>query len=741
MNDEAAAHFFAIINHYQEGHQWLAEKIPGWAPKSSWACDPFGHSSTMPYVLKQSGFGAMVIQRTHYAIKRHLARSRNLEFSWRQLYDDKGVTDFLCHMMPFYSYDIPHTCGPEPAICCTFDFARMSGGPYSCPWGRPAQEITSANVAERANTILDQWRKKSKLYRSNVVLVPLGDDFRYSSMAEANNQFENFERIFAYLNSHPELNVQAQFGTMSDYFAAVYQDVQRSLQAGGAAAASLVPITGLPSLSGDFFTYADKDEEYWSGYYTTRSFHKGFDRLLEMYLRAAEVLFVVTGRLMGSNAASSMHDTGFQRLRAARQELGVFQHHDGITGTAKPHVVLDYAGRLGRSISSMQRLMAERIAATLSFQTVYHLAETDGNAQVTKRRVIALRQAVEARTVIFFNSLPIRRTLIVSVLVDTAAVTVTTLDLTPLEAQVQPVFKTDSSLGVQAGSFELFFEITVGPLGMGSYLLRPSVGVVSAAQLATTTYITPGRRDLDADAATVVGSFGFKIDVTPQGQSSLAEISLDNQFLTVNLDVSSGLITSLMSKGVNAGRSRARSVKESLITIGDRGGAYLFLPTHDGSDNPRTDLMWVRVTKGPLVEEVAVYRGARVTYKLARVYRTAGAQGFAVHNQYTVDLTKFSEAVNIVARFQTDVGNNVDSKPVAWMDSNGFNLMKRQYLPHIARQGNFYPATQLAFIEDGERRFTVHLKQAVAAAALTQGSLEFVMDRRVRCYVRMSARC
>jgi alpha-mannosidase II len=123
--------------------------------------------------------------------------------------DSTGSTDMLCHMMPFYSYDIPHTCGPDPKICCQFDFKRMHGvSTMTCPWNVPPQPIITQNLRERSLTILDQYKKKAMLFKSNVLLIPLGDDFRWEDKPEWDAQTTNYAKIFDYINSTPDLNAE-----------------------------------------------------------------------------------------------------------------------------------------------------------------------------------------------------------------------------------------------------------------------------------------------------------------------------------------------------------------------------------------------------------------------------------------------------------------------------------------------------------------------------------------------------
>lgn len=60
----------------------------GATPRSGWAVDPFGHSSTMPYLLRRANISSMLIQRVHYIIKKHFSATHSLEFMWRQAWGE-----------------------------------------------------------------------------------------------------------------------------------------------------------------------------------------------------------------------------------------------------------------------------------------------------------------------------------------------------------------------------------------------------------------------------------------------------------------------------------------------------------------------------------------------------------------------------------------------------------------------------------------------------------------------------
>lgn len=74
---------------------------------------------------------------------------------------------------------------------------------------------------------------------------------------------------------------QAQFGTLTDYFNALYKFY-------GLVQGSRPP--DFPVLSGDFFAYADREDHYWTGYFTSRPFYKSLDRVIESHLRLGNLM-------------------------------------------------------------------------------------------------------------------------------------------------------------------------------------------------------------------------------------------------------------------------------------------------------------------------------------------------------------------------------------------------------------------------------------------------------------------
>lgn len=75
------------------------------------------------------------------------------------------------------------------------------------------------------------------------------------------------QAIFDHLNDRADLHVEAKWGTLGDYFQALREELaaQNSEEVPLEDAEHLPAPGTLPVLSGDFFTYSDRMQDYWSG--------------------------------------------------------------------------------------------------------------------------------------------------------------------------------------------------------------------------------------------------------------------------------------------------------------------------------------------------------------------------------------------------------------------------------------------------------------------------------------------
>ncbi|KAG4182108.1 hypothetical protein ERO13_A09G024200v2 [Gossypium hirsutum] len=721
MNDEANSHYFAIIEQITEGNMWLNDTI-GFIPKNSWAIDPFGYSPTMAYLLRRMGFENMLIQRTHYELKKELAWNKNLEYIWRQSWDAEETTDIFVHMMPFYSYDIPHTCGPEPAVCCQFDFARVHGFFYGrCPWEYHPIEIDQENVKERALTLLDQYRKKSTLYRTNTLLVPLGDDFRYVSIDEAEVQFRNYQMIFDYINSNPSLNAEAKFGTLDDYFQTLKDEADRinySLprEIGSA------QVVGFPSLSGDFFTYADREQDYWSGYYVSRPFFKAVDRVLEQTLHASEMLMAFLFGYCQRIQCEKLPTMYAYKLTAARRNLALFQHHDGVTGTAENHVVLDYGTRMHTSLQDLQIFMSKAIEVLLGLRqekSDQNPAQFDPVQMRSKYDALPVHRAISARegtvqSVVLFNPLEQTREEVVMLVVNRPEVSILDSNWTCVESQVSPELQHDKSK-IFTGRHRVHWKASVPAMGLQTYYIANGfVGCEKAklAKLKLFSNLSSIQCPTPYDCSEVEG------DV----------VEIENQHQTLTFGVKHGLLQKVIQKN-----GPQNTVAEEISLYSSTGGAYLFVPHGEAVPIIQSGGHLV-ISEGPLMQEVYSYpktawENTPISHS-TRIYNGGNTiQEFLIEKEYHVELlgNNFIDK-ELIVRYKTDI----DNKRIFYTDLNGFQMSRRETYHKIPLQGNYYPMPSLAFMQGSNgHRFSFHSRQSLGAASCKQGWLEIMLDRRL----------
>ncbi|KAK2717142.1 hypothetical protein QYM36_007322 [Artemia franciscana] len=301
----------------------------------------------------------------------------------------------------------------------------------------------------------------NKLFQSilNVksVISQTSDFFLCNDQIQYSPNIQKFhfvvDDINKFLNNGPQRKI-AQFGTLADYFEDAHQESARLSPIRMSDASQFFPL-----FPGDFFTYADERDHYWSGYYTSRPFYKNLDRF----------------------SKPSWTTELTERLTSARRNLSLFQHHDGITGTDRDLVVNDYGNKLFQSILNVKSVISQTSDFFLCNDQIqyspniqkFHFVVDDINKFLNngpQRKIVSLDGPSELFQVIFFNSLPRSREEVVHILVSSSNVKVLDRNRKPVPFQINPQF----SDGAEISNSMLFWC----PLGM-------ILGIIQKAQFGT----------------------------------------------------------------------------------------------------------------------------------------------------------------------------------------------------------------------------------------------------------------
>ncbi|UJR15510.1 hypothetical protein I4U23_002451 [Adineta vaga] len=708
MNDEANTHYFAMLDQLIEGHQFIEQNLGNITIENSWANDPFGYSPTMAYLLQRSGIKHLAIQRVHYHIKKALAKEKRLEFLWQQSWDRMGSTRIFTHILPFYAYDIPHTCGPDPKVCCQFDFKRGSDSYTSCSWGINPVRINEENLLERSQLLLDQYRKKAQLYRTNVLFIQLGDDFRYRTINEAKLQFDNYDKLFSYMNQRMDWNVNIQYGTLNDYFDRVTK---------------MKSIEEFPSYTGDFFTYADRADNYWSGYYTSRAFFKRLDRIVESYLRATEILFSIAYLKVLERKIPNYFpiDELFSMLTQARRNLGLFQHHDGITGTAKSHVVDDYGRKLLSTVYMAQDIMLQS-ATYLLFQNDYFFQRKvlASNEEFLAYDILPIKRLLQFddneqkhRVLYIYNPTDQRRLEFVQIFINTFRVHITSNKKTIETCQIEPKWSRKQSNIMEQNQFELLILVDIQPYSIKEYTIHTSTEYEQSCTLTKLQYIHEQHVPKNLSAPFPIEIIGTKL------------IQIENRFLDVTFS-KTGAILNLHDKHSDENlRFHSNMIQYGTSKQSDHhSGAYLFIPNGNAQEIPMSNFNLIRIQQGSFIHRIDLINDL---YSLQyRLTNTNDANDYTIELDVITHLT-MNKDFELGIRFSTGIKNG----PEFFTDLNGFQMIRRKTYEKLSLQGNVYPMPTMAYIEDDSTRFTILTGQPSGVACLKSGVIDVFLDRRL----------
>ncbi|CAM4822114.1 unnamed protein product [Rotaria magnacalcarata] len=399
-------------------------------------------------------------------------------------------------------------------------------------------------------------------------------------------------------------------------------------------------------------------------------------------------------------------DDLFTKLIISRRNLGIFQHHDAITGTAREHVVNDYGEKLLAAIVLSQIIM-QQSAAYLLFQDRYSIKSQFlvSNQEFQTFESLAIRKFVsfhKHHMIYIYNPTDQRRLEIIKILLHKYQVHVTSDNQTITDCQIDPKWSHRRSNIINENQFELLIQIDIEPYSLKEYTIHADA-TKKSCPLSKIQYVD--EKQIQTNLSTP-----FKIELI-----DAKTFEIDNRVFSIIFSKNGAILNVQHKKFDEKLHFHADLISYGTLRESDHhSGAYLFIPDGEARFIPMSDCDFIRIQQGPLVSRVVInHKLYGLQYKLTN---TIGSNDNLIHIS-TITHLDMNKDTELALRLSTGIKNEREF----FTDLNGFQMIRRKTYDKLPLQGNVYPMPTMAYIEDDYMRLNILAGQPSGAACLKPG--------------------
>ncbi|KAK6237322.1 hypothetical protein QUC31_002791 [Theobroma cacao] len=677
MHDEATTHYIDMIDQSTLGHRLIKEQFNK-VPRAGWQIDPFGHSAVQGYLLgAELGFDSVHFARVDYQDRAQRKNDKTLEVIWRGSKTFRSSSQIFANAFPVHY-------SPPTGFHFEVDDSDL-----------PVQDnplLFDYNVEQRVNDFINAAMTQANVTRTNHIMWTMGDDFQYQY---AESWFRQMDKLIHYVNKDGRVN--ALYSTPS-----IYTDAKHAAN------------ESWPLKTDDYFPYADSQNAYWTGYFTSRPALKRYVRMLSGYYLAARQLEFFVGKTSNGPNTFSLGDA-----------LGIAQHHDAVSGTAKQHTTDDYSKRLAIGGTEAEAVVSSALSC-LTKKTpgdkCEEPASTFSQCQLvnisycppTEKDIPEGKSLV----VVAYNPLAWDRTEIVRIPVNDADLVVQDSSGNNIETQYLALdnvtrhvrdFYTKVYLGLSSDTvpkYWLLFQVSVPPLGWNTYFVSKGAG--------------KGQHRVGIISAT-----------SPQNETT----EIGNGNLKMSFSTSSGQLQRMYNSRTGVDVPVQQSYLWYGSSTGDAdpqvSGAYIFRP-NGAPPTVVSRSVPLKVTRGPLVDEIHQQFNEWI-YQVTRLYKDKEHAEI----EFTIGPIPLDDSVGkeVITRMTA----NMVTDKVFYTDSNGRDFLKRvrdfredwnlTVTQPVA--GNYYPINLGIYITDKKSEISVLVDRATGGSSIKDGEVELMLHRRI----------